>query len=77
MIAQRDVRRRGRIPPIRYSAVRRGLQQVADFAREHGAAVQMPRIGCGLAGGQWEEIEPIIQDTLGKGGIEVIVCDWP
>jgi hypothetical protein len=26
--------------------------------------VAMPRIGCGLAGGTWEEIEPIIRDTL-------------
>jgi hypothetical protein len=24
----------------------------------------MPRIGCGLAGGKWEEIEPIIKKLM-------------
>ncbi len=35
----------------------------------------MPRIGCGLAGGKWEEIEPIIQSALLENGIEVYVYD--
>ena len=38
-------------PPIRYEAVKEGLQQVAEFAQKINAKVQMPRIGCGLAGG--------------------------
>jgi len=25
----------------------------------------MPRIGCGLAGGKWEEIGPILEQELG------------
>jgi len=24
----------------------------------------MPRIGCGLAGGTWEEVEPLVQEHL-------------
>ena len=39
------------------------------------AKVQMPRIGCGLAGGSWDEIEAIIEDTLLQKSIEVFVCD--
>jgi hypothetical protein len=39
--------------------------------------VHMPRIGCGLAGGQWEEIEPIIETTLGAKGVAVTVYDLP
>jgi hypothetical protein len=35
----------------------------------------MPRIGCGLAGGQWSEIEPIIERTLLAAGVEVYVYD--
>lgn len=62
-------------PPIRYEAVREGLLKVADFAAEIGAGVQMPRIGCGLAGGKWEAIEPLIEETLVVKGVEVYVCD--
>ena len=35
----------------------------------------MPRIGCGLAGGNWIEIEKIINDTLIKENINVWVYD--
>lgn len=63
------------MPPIRYEAVREGLKRVAQEAKSLGASVHMPRIGCGLAGGRWEEIEPIIeQELLGKG-IAVTVYD--
>ena len=59
--------------PIRYPAVRKGLEQVAMFAQQRGASVHMPRIGCGLAGGSWEKIEPIIEESL--RGIAVTVYD--
>jgi hypothetical protein len=36
----------------------------------------MPRIGCGLAGGKWEMIEPIILRTLIANGIAVSVYDF-
>ena len=62
-------------PPIRYEAVKEGLQQVAEFAKKMNAKVQMPLIGCGLAGGSWDEIEAIIEDTLLQKGVEVFVCD--
>lgn len=75
MVAQRDIRRSSRgVPPIRYEAVEQCLLQVATRAREAGASVHMPRIGCGLAGGKWEEIEPIIQRTMGDD-IPVFVYD--
>jgi O-acetyl-ADP-ribose deacetylase (regulator of RNase III) len=48
-------------PPIRYPAIREGLKKVATFARKHGASVAMPRIGCGLAGGNWAEIERLLK----------------
>lgn len=37
--------------------------------------VVMPRIGCGLGGATWEEIEPLILQTLGTVGIPVTVYD--
>ena len=55
-------------PPIRYEAVRACLRRLAVEARV-GASVHMPRIGCGLAGGRWEEIEPMILDELTSQGM--------
>jgi len=63
-------------PPIRYDAVLEGLQKVSDFAKAQNASVHMPRIGCGLAGGTWDQIEPLIIATLTKSVISVWVYDF-
>ena len=63
--------------PIRYNAIEDGLKEVALFAKENNASIHMPRIGCGLAGGKWEMIEPIIiLKTLSENNIEVTVYDF-
>ncbi len=77
MIGQRDTRRRGGRPPVRYEAIREGLGHVADFAHEKSASVHMPRIGCGLAGGDWTEVEQIIEEALCGRSIDVTVYDLP
>lgn len=64
------------IPPIRYEAVEECLQKLAKEALELNASVHMPRIGCGLAGGKWEQIEPIIERTLLKNSVMVFVYDF-
>jgi O-acetyl-ADP-ribose deacetylase (regulator of RNase III) len=66
----------GRIPPIRYEAIDECLQKVAEKARELEASVHMPRIGCGLAGGKWELIEPLIVKTLCEQDVAVVVYDF-
>ena len=63
-------------PPIRYEAVAKGLQKTGVFALELNASVHMPRIGCGLAGGTWDKIEPLIEENLSSKGIEVTVYDF-
>lgn len=40
-------------------------------------SVHMPRIGCGLAGGSWDEVSSIIESALCARGIEVTVYDLP
>ena len=65
------------VPPVRYDAVRDGLQAVAKFAKEHGASVHMPRIGAGLAGGDWGKISRIIEEELAGKGVEVTVYTLP
>ena len=77
MIAQRDVRKsKDGTPPIRYDAVRKSLARVSAFAKRQQASVHMPRIGCGLAGGKWEEIEPLINEQLIVNEVEVVVYDF-
>ena len=72
----RSPRNKTAAPPIRYDAVREGLSKVAQHAKTHNSSVHMPRIGCGLAGGKWEDIEPIIDLFLIKNGISVYVYDF-
>lgn len=64
------------LPPVRYAAIAEGLKKVAGFALERQASVHMPRIGCGLAGGTWDKVEPMIETALVKAGIEVTVYDF-
>lgn len=64
-------------PPIRYQALEACLTKVAEIAMERQASIHMPRIGCGLAGGHWEEIEPILARTLLIKDIPVFVYDLP
>jgi O-acetyl-ADP-ribose deacetylase (regulator of RNase III) len=75
MIGQHGIRRTKEGPPIRHNAVEKCLGRVAQKAVELDASVHMPRIGCGLAGGNWEEIEPIITRQLCKKSIAVYVYD--
>lgn len=75
LIGQRDIRPSEGIPPIRYEAVRAGLQRVCSKAKRLGASIHMPRIGCGLAGGKWEEMSAFVERELIAQGIPVTVYD--
>jgi O-acetyl-ADP-ribose deacetylase (regulator of RNase III) len=75
LISQHGIRRVGGEAPIRYAAVRAGLARVACFTQEHAASVHMPRLGCGLAGGEWPRIAALIADELLTQGIAVTVYD--
>ncbi|WP_417367927.1 Appr-1-p processing protein [Flavobacterium beibuense] len=63
-------------PPIRYEAVLSGLEKTGAFAQQINASVHMPRIGCGLAGGTWDKIEPLIISALSEKDIAVTVYDF-
>lgn len=75
IIGQHDIRATSEGPPVRYWAIEAGLAQLADEAAALGASVHMPRIGCGLAGGEWPTVEAIIKRTLTVAGVEVTVYD--
>lgn len=75
-IAQHGLRKTASGPPIRYRALEKCLEYVGTKAIEVGATVHMPRIGCGLAGGRWERIEPFIVRQLTVRDVSVTVYDY-
>ncbi len=74
MIGQRGVYRRGRKDaPIRYEALAQCLTRLNDYALARGMSVHMPRIGAGLAGGDWDEIESLLRLHIELARLEVFV----
>lgn len=62
-------------PPVRYPALGQCLHAVGDKAIGLRASVHMPRIGCGLAGGRWDQVEPLVSAGLCQRGVTVTVYD--
>jgi len=75
MVGQRGTRTGSKGVPVRYEAIDTALGALAGRAAELGASVHMPRIGCGLAGGRWERVEPLVVARLRGRGIAVTVYD--
>lgn len=75
MIAQHDVVTLNGTPPIRYDALRNCLSELRGMAVDCRASIHMPRIGCGLAGGEWSRVEQLIEQELHD--IDVTVYDFP
>lgn len=73
MVAQHGFGTMNGEPPIRYGAVRICLAEVNKLAYRLNATVHMPRIGCGLAGGEWSKIQSIIEDVM---TVDVTVYDF-
>lgn len=63
-------------PPIRYDSIRNGFKMMIELMKDDKFSVHMPRMGCGLAGGEWEKMEVIIKETLCDYGIPVTVYDF-
>lgn len=67
------------LPPIRYEALAKCLEAAhvtADMLKSMGEpSFHMPRIGCGLAGGRWDRVEPLLVEKLSAH--EVTVYDLP
>jgi O-acetyl-ADP-ribose deacetylase (regulator of RNase III) len=63
-------------PPIRYDAIRKGLKAVKAYCEEHYCSVHCPMFGAGLAGGDWNTIENIINEELITQGINVTVYEY-
>jgi len=76
LVGQRGTKTGSSGPPVRYDAIAAGLRMVAEKALELRASVHMPRIGCGLAGGDWAKVEPLVLEHLCGRGVSVTVYDF-
>lgn len=62
-------------PPVSYSHLAQCLQALGTWARSGNCSIHMPRIGCGIGGGTWDKVEPLLEEYL--EGLEVYVYDLP
>jgi hypothetical protein len=76
MVAQHGSVSRANPVAIRYDALAQCLSKLADQIGQ-GTLIHMPRIGCGLAGGNWDQIEPLLEEHLAMAGFDVRVYDLP
>ncbi len=63
----------GEVTPIRYNALETGFAKVRDFCEKHQATLCMPKIGAGLARGDWDRIEGLINKTFKDTPVNVRV----
>lgn len=78
MIAQRGWRRGGTDPQaLDLPSLKKCLTRLREHALALNARVAMPRIGCGLGGGKWSDVEPIIEQKLCAYDIDVTVYSLP
>lgn len=61
--------------PLDYEALEKGFKFIINIFKTHKMplTIHMPKIGCGLAGGDWNVVEKIIKNTFIKEEIEVYV----
>jgi len=76
MVAQHGYVSRANPVAIRYDALAQCLSTLAGRI-DDGTIIHMPRIGCGLAGGSWDQIEPLLEEHLAMAGFDVWVYDLP
>lgn len=57
------------------AAVGACLVYLVNRCREFGLSLYMPRIGCGLGGLKWEQVQPLVLAASDIHGTQIVVCD--
>ena len=61
--------KKGGKPPVEYKAIGECLEKVAQLY--NGWEIRSPKIGCGLAGGDWNIVEPMFEKILGNQNLTI------
>ncbi len=64
-------------PRIRYASLQHCLEVISKRAIHTQASIHMPRIGTGVAGGDWNIIQELLDDILVRSGIIITIYDPP
>lgn len=80
MIAQSGYKCQTNPVAIRYRALEKCFKDMLEYIilnwpEKENVSIHMPRIGCGLAGGSWDKIEPIIKKHFSENDIQVYIYD--
>ena len=57
-----------------YSALELSLRKLSMIFTK-GSKIGLPLIGCGIAGGDWEKVKPIIQRVLSDFDVTIVIYD--
>ncbi len=76
MLAQHGTQIRNGIAPIRYDALETCLEKAAEHSRTIDASLHMPRIGSGLAGGEWGRIKSIIDHVVKDSRVHATIYEY-
>lgn len=76
MIGQRGVRGPANLSPIRYFAIADALDEVFQLAVNNECSIHGPRLGAGLAGGDWKKIENILENASENYDVPVTIYDF-
>lgn len=81
MVAQRGVRSQSSAEiPLQYPKLLRCLLNLKEVLRESAEVmpvVHMPRIGCGLAGGNWPDVRSVIDSAWNDLQVQIYVYTLP
>lgn len=73
----RTIRDETERPPIRYNWLSQGVRTVCKVAAQEEYEIACPRLGSGLAGGDWAVISNMIDAISNFYGVKVTVYDLP
>lgn len=58
-----------------YYAIRQSMEKVKEFAKNAGLSIGVPKIGCGLAGGDWSIVKGILDEVFTDYDVAVYTLD--
>jgi hypothetical protein len=76
MVAQKGLRSRDNLFPIRYAALTDCMRKVLEFVSNNNYSIHCSKFGSGLAGGDWNFIEALIKEIWVDNGIDVTVYEY-